>query len=165
MDVRNIDLGKINRIVGVVALLAGSAALLGAGYFLHHTHLDEFLLPSAAVAQGQVIENRGKEVYPQGDTRELQFTAYQAIVRFSDQRGRAVTFADSISFNPPSFQVGQTVRVFYDPQQPQHAMIDRGQNNWVVPAIAGIFGGLMLLGGAQRLRRKGSASPALDSSS
>jgi hypothetical protein len=41
--------------------------------------------------------------------------------------------------------------VFYDPQEPQHAMIDRGEKNYVIPGIVLIFGVFMVAGGLQRL--------------
>ena len=38
-----------------------------------------------------------------------------------------------------------------DPRNAQHAMIDRGWKNFVIPGICLIFGGLIALGSIQRL--------------
>ena len=85
----------------------------------------------------------------------LPFTSYQAVVKFTDQRGQIVIYPDKFGFSRASFSVGQRVRIFYDPQNPEHAMIDRGQKNYVIPGIVCTFGGLMLLGGLQRLMKRG----------
>jgi len=146
-------LGQINRAVGVIGLVVGLAFILGGGFFIHHNHLDEFMLHSA-VAEAEVVENGAKQVYPGTGSRTLPYTSYQAIVRFTDQQGQTVTYADKFGFNPPSFRVGQKVRIFYDPQKPQHAMIDRDPKNYVIPLVCGVFGGLMILGSLQRLSKR-----------
>jgi Protein of unknown function (DUF3592) len=80
-------------------------------------------------------------------------TFYRAMVRFNAQGGSETTVGDWIALRPPSFSVGQGVTVFYDPEDPQHAMIDRGWKNYAVPGIPAAMGFLMILGGLQRLRR------------
>ena len=146
-------LGQINRAVGVIGLVVGLALILGGGFFIHHNHLDEFMLHSA-VAEAEVVENRAKQVYPGTGSRTLPYTSYQAVVRFTDQQGQTVTYADKFGFSRPSFMVGQKVRIFYDPQTPQHAMIDRGPKNYAIPFVCAVFGGLMILGSLQRLSKR-----------
>jgi Protein of unknown function (DUF3592) len=143
-------LGAVNRAFGVVGLLVGLALLFGGAYFVHHAHLDEFLglIAKSQTAEGTVIENR-----PVASARTVPHTSYQAIVAFADQNGRPVMLPDQIAFSPPSFRVDQKVRVFYDPQNPQHAMIDRGRKNFIIPGICLVFGGLIVLGSIQRLTR------------
>ena len=143
----------VNRIVAAIALVAGLTFILGGGYVIHHNHLDEFVL-HPAVAEGKVVENRSKQVYPGTGSRMLPFASYQAIVRFTDRQGQTVTYADAFGFSSSSFQVGQKVRIFYDPQTPQHAMIDRGLKNLVIPLVCAVFGGLMIRGGVQRLSNR-----------
>lgn len=143
----------INRTMGAIALVAGLTFILGGGFVIHHNHLDEFIL-QPAVAEGQVIENRSKEVQPGSGSRTLPFTSYQAIVSFTDRQGQTVIYADAFGFGSASFRVGQEVRILYDPQNSQLAMIDRGPKNFVVPLVCAVFGGLMLLGGVQRLSNR-----------
>src|SRR2546422_5323420 len=126
--------------------------IVGGGFFIHHNHLDQFIL-KPAVAEAEVVENKSKENYPGTGSRTLPFTSYQAVVRFTDQQGQTVTYADKFGFSPPSFMVGQKVRIFYDPQNPQHAMIDRGPKNYAIPFVCAVFGGLMILGSLQRLSK------------
>jgi hypothetical protein len=104
-------ISQINRAVGVIGLVVGLALIiLGGGFFIHHNHLDEFIL-KPAVAGAEVVENRSKQVYPGTGSRMLPYTSYQAVVRFTDQQGQTVIYADKFGFNPPSFRVGQNVRV------------------------------------------------------
>jgi Protein of unknown function (DUF3592) len=133
----------INRVMVVISLAVGSAFILVGGYWVHRLHLDEFIF-NRATAQGQVVENR----------KNLRGrTSYKAVVRFNAHGGGDVTVADWIALNPASFSVGQNVTLFYDPEDPQSAMIDRGWKNYLAPGIPGLMGFLMILGGMQRLRR------------
>jgi hypothetical protein len=65
-----------------------------------------------------------------------------------------VTLADKFAFNNPSFRPGQAVIVFYDPQHPQRAMLDRGWKNYLPFLFCAIVAGLMLRGGLQLWTRK-----------
>lgn len=140
-------LNRINQIVGGVTLVIGLALLLGGGYWIERQR--EFIAKSV-VAEGRVIENQRE----QWSDSKSSHTSYRAIVSFTDQRGQVITYRDKIAFNPPSFTVGQSVQIFYDPQDPQRAMIDRGQKNYLIPVIACALGGLFILGSLQRLFRR-----------
>jgi Protein of unknown function (DUF3592) len=131
-----------NYLMAVISLAIGSAFILVGGWWIHHLHIDEFMF-NRATAQGQVVENRPHY----GASRE---TSYRAIVRFTAAGDRDVTVGDWIALDPPSFRVGQSVPLFYDPADPQHAMIDRGWKNYV-PGIPGLMGFLSILGGLERL--------------
>jgi uncharacterized protein DUF3592 len=138
----------INGAVGVVGLAVGVAILLSGGYWIHHNHLDEFLA-KPPVADGQVVENQRVGNYRHG---YRVGTSYLAIVKFTGHSGQTVLHRDWVSSNPPAFFVGQSVKIFYDPQDSQAAMIDRGAKNYYLPVFLGMFGGLAALGSVQRLR-------------
>ena len=146
-------LGGVNRLIGVIGLLVGLTFLVVGGFWIHHQHLDTFLvlIAKSETAAGQVVENRPVPVYPGPDSRTLPYTSYHAVVRFTDHNGQTITLTDKLGFSRPSFNVGQAVRIFYDPQDAQHAMIDRGWKNFVIPGICLMFGGLIVLGSIQRL--------------
>ena len=147
MPLDSSGLARVNRIFGFAGLLAGAAILVGGILFIHHNHLDLFIANSA-VAEGIVVENRPKQNYFQ-DGRS--FTSYQAMVRFTDEQGHVISYPDRLGLHWASFSVGQTVKIFYDPHNPERAMIDRGLTNYVVPGVVIAFGGLMVLGSLQRL--------------
>jgi hypothetical protein len=143
----------VNRLFGVIGLLAGLAFLFVGTFWIHYQHLDAFLqlIAKSESATGQVIENHPVTVYPGPGSRTLSYTAYHAVVRFTDHKGQTITFTDKLAFSRASFSVGQEVRIFYDPRNAQHAMIDRGWKNFVISGICLIFGGLIVLGSIQRL--------------
>ena len=145
-------LGGINRAVGYIGLVVGLVILLGGGWFIHRNHLDQFLLKSS-VAEGQVVENQRVDSYRHGS---WSGSSYRAVVHFADHSGEIVKVQDWVSFKPPAFWVGQRVKIFYDPKNPQYAMIDRGPKNYLLLAIVCVFGGLMVLGGFQRLTKSRS---------
>lgn len=147
----SIKIQAVNRVVSVVGLLAGLFTIVGGGFFLHRAHLDEFLF-KRAIAHGRVLENRSEWNNPRRSNgfSDLPFLSYHAIVQFQNVEGRIVTYDDAIGFTTPSFRIGQDVTIFYDPKEPQHAMIDRGGKNYVIPSIGLIFGGFMILGSWQR---------------
>ena len=153
----SVGIQAVNRVVGVIGLSAALFFFLGGGFFLHRMHLDEFLF-KRAVAHGRVLENRSKQNNPSrlNGWSYLPFVSYHAIVQFQSREGRTITYADVIGFTRPSFRVGQDVTIFYDPEEPQHAMIDRGAKNYLIPGICLIFGGFMVLGSCQRLARSQS---------
>jgi|SRR5215467_9484894 len=146
-------LHAVNRVFGVIGLLVGLAFLFAGGFWIHHQHLDAFLqlIAKSESAEGRVVENRPVQVYPGTGSRTLPYTAYYAVVRFTDRNGQTITLTDKLGFSRPSFRVGQEVRIFYDPKDTQNAMIDRGWKNFVIPGICLIFGGLIVLGSIQRL--------------
>jgi Protein of unknown function (DUF3592) len=146
-------LGAVNRLFGVIGLLAGLAFLFVGAFWIHSQHLDAFLqlIAKSESAAGQVIENRPVTVYPGPGSRTLSYIAYHAVVRFTDHNGQTITFTDKLAFSRPSFSVGQDVRIFYDPLNVQNAMIDRGWKNFVIPGVCLVFGALIVLGSIQRL--------------
>jgi hypothetical protein len=148
MNLGAATVGGINRAVGAVGLVVGFGILLAGGYWIHHNHLDEFLAKPAS-AEGQVVENKRLDNFRRG---YRVGTSYLAIVQFTDRNGQTVLHRDWVGFNPPAFYVGQHVEIFYDPQDPQVAMIDRGAKNYCLPGFLCGFGGLAVLGSLQRLR-------------
>src|SRR5262245_2484214 len=110
-------LGAVNRLFGVIGLLAGLAFLFVGAFWIHYQHLDAFLqlIAKSESAAGQVVENRPVTVYPGPGSRTLSYTAYHAVIRFTDHNGQTIAFTDKLGFSRPSFSVGQKVRIFYDP--------------------------------------------------
>src|SRR6266404_7622885 len=133
-------MSTIDHVFGLFSIAAGLCILLGGGFWIHHNHLDEFVVGSA-VAQGQVAENRREEFYVHhgGSITPVSHNSYRAIVRFTTSGGTDVILADAFAFKQPSFNLGETVRVFYEPKNPQNAMIDRGGKNYVLPGLCCVF--------------------------
>jgi hypothetical protein len=142
-----------NRIMAVIALIAGVVFLSADVWWLHRFHLDELVF-SHATAQGQIVENTRD--YRRRNGRDY-FRGYRARVRFQAEGGRNVVVSDWYGRRPPAFAIGQTVTVFYDRDIPENALIDHGLKNYLALGGPLLMGFLMLLGGVQRLLR--SAQP------
>ncbi|MBU0485074.1 MAG: DUF3592 domain-containing protein [Proteobacteria bacterium] len=68
---------------------------------------------------------------------------YYPVIRFLANGEKKVSFTDKIGSNPPLYQIGDQVKVLYDPESPGKAIIDHGLLN-CLPAVALIgAGGLM----------------------
>jgi hypothetical protein len=50
---------------------------------------------------------------------------YSPVYQFRTITGQTIVVTDSLSSNPPMFQVGQTIDVLYDPENPQKARIKK----------------------------------------
>ena len=71
---------------------------------------------------------------------------YAPVYQFVTSDGQSIVKADSISSNPPRFQVGQEIDVLYESGNPQKARINKWMNLYFVPVLLGgmglIFGGV-----------------------
>src|SRR5690242_8709631 len=128
--------GIFNRVMIQISLAAGSAFIVVGGWLVHRFHADEFMF-DRATAQGEVVEYTPVDI-PSSITEQFPGGPLsRAMVRFRTHDGTDVTFGDWIVWDTPSFRVGQSVGVFYDPREPEHAMIDRGWKNYLAPGIPG----------------------------
>lgn len=66
------------------------------------------------------------------------------MVRF-EVDGKPFTFRGGVSSRPPSYDVGEKVRVLYDPEDPSNAKIDGFWELYLLPFIFTLLGGLELL--------------------
>jgi len=73
-------------------------------------------------------------------------SGYTPVFRFRTLEGQEVEVSGNLRTNPPQFQVGQTIEVLYDPENPQKARIKKWMNLYFVPALLGflglVFGGI-----------------------
>jgi hypothetical protein len=49
--------------------------------------------------------------------------SYKSVVDFETQNGRSISYTSTYSSNPPAYDVGETVTVFYLPENPEKAII------------------------------------------
>lgn len=75
-------------------------------------------------------------------------TLFSATTRFQTADGRIVDYTPKVWTSTNNYRVGENVPVYYDPQQPEKAVVGRFYNLWFLHFVSGIVGGLFLLGGA-----------------
>jgi hypothetical protein len=119
--------------IGAVCGLFG-VAIFALGIYLGHN--IQGLLAVGQRAPGEVV---GLE-----SSRSSDSSTYHAVVDFDIPGGGRLEFRDSVGSNPPTHRSGDKVTVLYDPDHPEHAIIDRGVWNWA-PCGGCIAGGAFLV--------------------
>ena len=116
-----------------IVLAVGVALLIGGGFWLQSTR--DFMA-KALSADGTVLRNE------ESDSSD-DSPSYHAVIDFTDQSGRTITYTDSVGSSPPMYSTGDKVTVLYDPLDSASAMIDRGIWNWLVPLLIAALGALL----------------------
>ncbi len=140
---------KAISILKYVFTLIGLGMLVGAAYSYIHT---KNFLKDAITTNGQVIDL----VY----SRSSDSDVYKPRVSFTTNTGENITFTSSSGSNPPSYSKGETVEVFYKPENPNKAKINGYFSLWGATSILGglgfvffAIGGSMLLAGVLNKRK------------
>lgn len=115
-----------------IFLAVGLGLLTGAFYSYKHTAT---FLESAISTEGTVVENRYEAGSSSNDSG-----SYHAYIKYSSLDGSDVTFRSSVGTNPPSFKVGEQVKVYYDPQDSQNAQVGTFFQMWFLPVLLGGMG-------------------------
>ena len=147
----NPQLRTLQKVFGGIAASLFAVALLVAAHTV-------YFMRSAVHAQGEVIELLHVESDDDGDG------TWKPRVRFRTAAGETIDFESSTSSNPPSYEVGEAVRVLHAPGDPRNARIDSfffavGHVHRLRCHRHGLPGGRA---GARRRRRRyaGAAHPA-----
>ena len=119
-------------ISGYVTLVLALGLAVG-GYYAGISMIE--FTQEGVVTTGKVVDMKRNRSSDSSDT-------YSAIVRFNDHQGQSYKFKDSVGSSHPSFKTGDEVSVMYLPEDPDHAMIDRGIWNWGLSA--GLWAGTLL---------------------
>ena len=85
------------------------------------------------------------EVYKLNQSCDDDGCTYSPIVRFTTQDGKPVTYNSSFSSNPPAYDVGEQVIMYYQPDDPQRATI-KGEGRVFSFIFAGVGGVVMIVG-------------------
>lgn len=102
-------------IIGIVfPLIGGLLFVIGAFLFFR----TRSFISTAQEVQGTVIEMVWSSSSDGGG-------GYSPVYQFRAINGQMITVQDSLSSSPPMFQVGQTIDVLYDPENPQKARIKK----------------------------------------
>jgi hypothetical protein len=65
---------------------------------------------------------------------------FYPVVEFRTKAGKMISFESELGFYPAKHKPGQTVSVWYDPADPERAMLDLAAAKWTAPLALGIFG-------------------------
>lgn len=101
--------------------------LLGGGAYSGVSRFD--FLGNAVSASGVVIDLEAR-----WDSDDGGYTYYPR-VRFATEGGRPYEFTGDVGSSPASFDVGEEVRVLFDPADPSKARIDSFMQLWFTPLL------------------------------
>lgn len=94
------------------------------------------ILKNGVKTQGIVIENalRARRV---GD--KTAPTAMAPVVQFKTEQDEVITYYSQDYINPPLYNVGQMVDIWYLSDDPKTASLN-GKEIWILPGVFGVFG-------------------------
>ncbi len=95
-----------------------------------------------AHSTGHVVEIANNARSPRART-----SLYSAIVAFTTDGGRLITFAQGSASSHPGLREGDAVNVLYDPVTPERAVVDRFWDRWGLTAILFAIGAPFLAAG------------------
>ena len=121
----------------VFSLVGGLLALIGVFLFIR----TRVFIGKAQEVKGTVIQM----VYSRSSSSNSG-GGYAPVYQFRTLDGQNIVVQDSLSSNPPRFQVGQEIDVLYESGNPQKARINKWMNLYFMPVLLGgmglIFGGV-----------------------
>jgi hypothetical protein len=172
---------KAKRGIQVASVVVGVALFLGGATAVAFAAADALAVrdfaAQAELAQGRVIDfvdseiTRRRHVAPVRNSRNrvwrrvrrgqrvFSVTSVFPVIAFSTPDGREFEFEALVGGTTPDYQLGERVRVMYNPENPTEARIGETENLWGIPIVLGGFGLIVAaiglgfgIGGAKKLR-------------
>ncbi|WP_175222401.1 DUF3592 domain-containing protein [Burkholderia aenigmatica] len=108
---------------------------------------------AAGLRQWQIVHHYARstghvvEIAKNARVPRARASLYSAIVAFTTDSGRQITFAQGSASSHPGLHEGETVNVLYDPVTPERAIVDRFWDRWGLTAILFVIGAPFLAAG------------------
>ncbi len=143
MNAKAHSTNRIRDLLFRLAVLVIGSGVLFVGTYTYNSTQNRIaaMLPT----EGRVVDFIARTETSDDDNEEE--TIYYPVVEFRTFRGDVIRFEGKSGGNPPMHRIGDTVKVRYDPQTPQSALIDSWEA-WVVPYALLGFGGFFTMLGA-----------------
>lgn len=94
-------------------------------------------LQTATKTQGTVIDLiKNVDTDSDGDSS----TTYSPVVSFTTSTGQKIEAKTSISSNPPSHEIGDSVSIYYSPKDPKTIIVDSFMDKYFLPIVFGVLG-------------------------
>lgn len=123
----------------LIPIAIGTGFLAGAG--------------AAGLHQWQIVHHYARstghvvEIAKNGRSSRSRTAPYAAVVAFTTDSGRLITFAQGSASSHPGLHEGDAVDVLYDPVTPERALVDRFWDRWGLTAILFAIGAPFLAAG------------------
>lgn len=128
--------------MGILFSITGIGMLIGS--FLSYNSTHNFIKNSSSTI-GTVTELR---LHTSSSSSSSKSSTYYPIVKFKTQKGESAELESNVGSYPPSFRVGETVSVLYNPNNPAEAEINSFGQLWFTAifllGMGGLFAGIGL---------------------
>ena len=115
--------------IGLIFALIGTGLAWGTYYAWS---ISEDLVANGLHARGTVIDLAYRRDDDGGGT-------YVPVVEFLDSAGETRIYHSTSGSNPPAYDRGERVDLYYDRENPERAMIDSFTDRWMLPLILGVM--------------------------
>ena len=127
-------------LIGLLFALIGLAILIGGAF----SAVKQSRESARRVGTTGTVVDLVKRVFNPGSAG-----VYCPVVEFTTAAGQSVRFESQFGTMPATYQVGQTVAVRYEVEDPQKAEVDSAASRWLVPGcMIGMGLGFLVLGGS-----------------
>ncbi len=99
-------------------------------------------LQKAEQATGRVVDLRRNAGT---DSHGSAFITYYPIIHFQNREGREVEYEGGIGSDPPAYKIGQTVEMYYDPDNPKAIQMHKFWSQYGAAFLFGILGLVFML--------------------
>ena len=131
--------------LGVCITLVLGVGMMGGGYVWAERY-DDFQMRAVSV-EGRISDLN--TWYSHTSSSSVRTLMYSPVVTFKTLDGQTMRHDSKRGTNRPTYRVGDTVRVMYDPGNPARAKIDRGIFNNLEPFFVMCFGILFFMLGVR----------------
>lgn len=131
-------------IIGILAVLFG---LLFVGITIVFLLRKIWKITKSTKTMGVVMNVEVSQGARQFDSSSRN-TLFSPTVRFQTTEGRIIDYKSSVSSSLDNYRVGENVPVYYDPQQPEKAIVGTTFRLWSPFIIFGFVGGMFIIVGA-----------------
>lgn len=108
-------------VMGLFFLLA-SIVLFAAGVYLYKTRINE----AATFTKTTGIVTELREVKGNAEVG----TTYKPILKYKDKSGKEYIYTSANSSDPPAYDIGEEVEMFYNESNPKEAFINSAWEKW-----------------------------------
>lgn len=138
------SISRLNGLLGgPIMLVIGLGVLfLGLQWCAYTQNQIAAMIP----AEGRIVDVVSRTSTSDGERK----TFFYPVVEFRTVDGESIRFQGSTGRNPAAYRAGDTVKVLYDPQTPQSALIDSWEV-WIPSGFLIGIGGIFALMGALAL--------------
>lgn len=122
-----------NTILQIAALI-----FLGVGLYIAYSRYSFFN------SSTEKVEARVKDVIEKNRRKGTKTkTSYYPIFEFTKPDGTVHTIESDLATNPPQYEVGEIVTLYYNPSNPHDARPYSIIDSWIIPMVFIFFGILM----------------------